>query len=452
LAASEQGRAQALLDLMRDAPQNVRVGLDLVKIGNRLAAEHRQQQATVLSYMLAADTLVIWVIPTTGPIKIVRQGLASPSLAKEAERAEADIRAGALRQNARNLFAERISLTRAELGVDDYAAYRTLFAASSQRVLPNLERNITPAKNAADKSQKPNSKYELRQLAKLLLPAEVLSLLPAGGELVIVPHGQLNLLPFAALPMNEKNELLGMRYALRYAPSLTILTEVGGAASPSAKPSVNWREALIVGNPQMPTIKTVDGRPITLQSLSGAEQEGRWVAEKLQAQFLNWAAASENQIRKRASRAPLMHFATHGYAYASEAHTRDSFIALAPGEGHDGLLKVGEILDQLPKLYAELVVLSACQTGLGNIKEAEGTIGLQRAFLAKGARSVLVSLWSVSDDATEKLMKAFYTHWLNDPDQPRKAEALRRAQQEVHSISGFEPPRYWAAFQLVGAR
>jgi CHAT domain-containing protein len=112
---------------------------------------------------------------------------------------------------------------------------------------------------------------------------------------------------------------------------------------------------------------------------------------------------------------------------------------------------VGEVLDAAPILTADLVVLSACQTGLGNLKQAEGTVGLQRAFLAKGARSVLVSLWSVSDEATELLMRRFYTHWLRDPDVPNKAEALRRAQRDVRAVPRFREPRYWAAFQLVGA-
>jgi CHAT domain-containing protein len=124
---------------------------------------------------------------------------------------------------------------------------------------------------------------------------------------------------------------------------------------------------------------------------------------------------------------------------------------LAPGSDEDGLLTVGEVLDDLPTLEADLVVLSACQTGLGNLSEAEGTVGLQRAFLAKGARSVLVSLWNVSDEATGLLMRQFYTHWLNDSDVPSKAEALRRAQEDVRRTAGFEHPRFWAAFQLVGA-
>jgi CHAT domain-containing protein len=147
-----------------------------------------------------------------------------------------------------------------------------------------------------------------------------------------------------------------------------------------------------------------------------------------------------------------LHLATHGYAYATEGRARDSFLALAPGDGEDGLLTVGELLgDQDLGLSAELVVLSACQTGLGDLKRAEGTVGFQRALLARGARSVLVSLWSVSDVVTEEMMSAFYVHWLQDQDGPTKAEALHRAQQDVRATPGLEHPRFWGAFQLVGA-
>lgn len=149
-------------------------------------------------------------------------------------------------------------------------------------------------------------------------------------------------------------------------------------------------------------------------------------------------------------RALVVHLATHGYAYSSEARARDSFIALAPSPGQDGLLTVGEVLDGAASLSAELVVLSACQTGLGDLKHAEGTVGLQRAFLSKGARSVLVTLWSVDDKATAQLMKNFYTHWISGRS---KAMALRLAQAEVRGPPGskFHEPKYWAAFQLVGA-
>jgi CHAT domain-containing protein len=154
--------------------------------------------------------------------------------------------------------------------------------------------------------------------------------------------------------------------------------------------------------------------------------------------------------------AAIVHLATHGFAYSTDAKVLESFVALAPDSAADGagngLLTVGEVIDEGPRMTADLVVLSACQTGLGNLTQAEGTVGLQRAFLARGARSVLVSLWSVSDEATELLMRRFYTHWLRDTDVPNKAEALRRAQVDVRRTPGFAAPRYWAGFQLVGAR
>jgi CHAT domain-containing protein len=98
------------------------------------------------------------------------------------------------------------------------------------------------------------------------------------------------------------------------------------------------------------------------------------------------------------------------------------------------------------------VVLSACETALGNVKQSEGTVGLQRAFLARRASSVLVSLWSVDDEATALLMRRFYEHWLYDRQQVSKAEALRLAQRDVSEALGGDHPEFWAGFQLVGAR
>jgi CHAT domain-containing protein len=130
---------------------------------------------------------------------------------------------------------------------------------------------------------------------------------------------------------------------------------------------------------------------------------------------------------------------------------RNSFVALAPDTSNDGLLTVGEVVDSLSLSGIELVTLSACMTGLGNLNEAEGTVGFQRALLAKGVRSALVSLWSVPSRATSMLMEQFYRHWIGDENGPGKSEALRRAQEYVRSQEEFRDPRYWAGFQLVGA-
>jgi len=278
----------------------------------------------------------------------------------------------------------------------------------------------------------------------------------SARELVVIPQGPLALIPFAALPLDSKGTPVGSRYAVRYAPCLTSLGEAESRARPDpARESGANRNALVAANPTMPTVFTSAGASVRLAPLSGAETEGRWIAERLGTSALTGDRASEGQVRSQLAVAPVVHLATHGYAYASETRSRDSFIALAPSEARDGLLTVGEILDDPTiSLRADLVVLSACQTGLGDVKAAEGTVGLQRALLAIGARSVLVSLWNISDEATELLMRHFYTHWLDDADRPSKAEALRRAQADVRGAPGsrYHHPRYWAGFQLVGAR
>jgi CHAT domain-containing protein len=158
-----------------------------------------------------------------------------------------------------------------------------------------------------------------------------------------------------------------------------------------------------------------------------------------------------------------VHLATHGFAYRTDVTVRSSYVALAPDGQHTGLLTLGTLLDTLPPLSADLVVLSACETGLGQVAGYEGVVGFHRALLARGVRSVLVSLWSVDDRATSALMTRFYAHWLATPGGPgvarvSKAEALRRAQDDLRTgrdvqgwRSAWADPHYWGAFQLVGA-
>ena len=413
LAAVERGRAQALLDFMQSAALAPASRIDLVEEGNRHLQFVRQTGAALLSYLVASDTLLAWFISPSGEIHLKRTAIARDSLA--------------------NL----VHAMRAHMG-----------AEAGGRALPGFERGLRPV------TENTQAMVATRTLAQLLLPAaEFFSSLPPASELIIIPHGALGLLPFAALPLAAPENFLGIRYAVRYAPSLALLAAVENKKNNfvDQEQQPRFSEALIVANPAMPAIQNLAGEWIRPEALPGAEQEGLWLEGKLGIRALTGNHASEATVKQRLARASLAHFATHGFAYASEAQARDSYIVLAAGKKEDGLLTVGEIMDEKFTLAAELIALSACQTGLGNLKQAEGIVGLQRAFLAQGSRSVLVSLWNVSDKATQVLMKGFYTHWLDDPDSPGKAEALRRAQEEVRR-AGFDHPRYWAAFQLVGAR
>ena len=440
----ERGRAQALLDLLRDSqrgagrattPQTASVapGADLAAEGEALARSVSQTAKASLTFLSTQDTLIAWLIDERGGVTVARSAVSQDSI------------------------AALVSALRAGLAVDD-AAIGTRVA---MRGSPPLEGPTSPG--STERTYRRGLRYAepaAAALAELLIPEVLAGRLPKSGELVIVAPGPLALLPFATLPLGSTNTLtspFGNGLAIRYAPSLAALAEserrpVAIASREPAALRATLKEALVVGNPSMPTVTSATGArfPSRASRRRHRSSLGRGTARR---DGVDWCAGTESAVRQRLAEAPIVHLATHGYAYASGERARQSFVALASGEGNDGLLTVGEMLDAGgPALRAELVVLSACQTGLGDLKQAEGTVGLQRAFLGRGARSVLVSLWSVGDAATEALMKRFYTHWLRDRDAPTKAEALRRAQDDVRRMAGFDHPRFWAGFQLVGAR
>jgi CHAT domain-containing protein/tetratricopeptide (TPR) repeat protein len=144
----------------------------------------------------------------------------------------------------------------------------------------------------------------------------------------------------------------------------------------------------------------------------------------------------------------VIHFATHGLL--NSRHPELSGIVLSlfdkQGRSQNGFLRLHEIYNL--KLPAELVVLSACQTGLGKEIRGEGIVGLTRGFMYAGAARVIASLWKVDDAATAELMSRFYRHMLNE--QRRPAEALRMAQLEMYEKRVWRSPYYWAAFVLQG--
>jgi CHAT domain-containing protein len=144
----------------------------------------------------------------------------------------------------------------------------------------------------------------------------------------------------------------------------------------------------------------------------------------------------------------FVHFATHGFL--DSLHPELSGILLSMfdehGQPQDGFLRAHEVFNL--KLPAELVVLSACQTGLGKEIKGEGLVGLTRGFMYAGAPRVLVSLWSVSDVGTAELMTRFYREMLKEGKRP--AEALQAAQVSMLKEKRFAAPYFWAAFTLQG--
>ena len=143
-----------------------------------------------------------------------------------------------------------------------------------------------------------------------------------------------------------------------------------------------------------------------------------------------------------------VHLACHGLV-DPERPTLSS-LALTPDPTHDGYLTALEVLDL--DVPADLVVLSACETGKGKVVKGEGILGLTRAFMYAGSPRVICSLWKVDDDATRALMTKFYELWNPKNGKPglTTAEALKKAQEFVRSQPKWKHPYYWAAWVLWG--
>jgi CHAT domain-containing protein len=180
--------------------------------------------------------------------------------------------------------------------------------------------------------------------------------------------------------------------------------------------------------------------PQQLSPLPGAEKEAQDIAQLLNVTPLIGSQATKAAVVQQMLSSRIIHLATHGSFDPNRGI--GSWLALTPTNSDDGFLTAEEIFEL--ELNAELVVLSACDTGRGRIT-GDGVIGLSRSFISAGVPSVLVSLWKVDDAATAYLMREFYENWLDGSD---KAQALRQAM--LTTMQQYPAPENWAAFTLIG--
>jgi CHAT domain-containing protein len=195
-----------------------------------------------------------------------------------------------------------------------------------------------------------------------------------------------------------------------------------------------------------------DGLPTGLRRLPGSGEEVRRIGKIMRAapgELLTGASASEAAVKAASAAGELakyryVHFATHGLlGYGDDV--QPGLVLSLRGDlgGEDGLLRLDEIADL--RLNADLVVLSACRTGRGQLYSGEGVRGIARAFITAGGRAVLASLWPVYDARTAEVMEQYYAE-LERGVTP--SEALRTVQGEC--IRKGEPPLVWAPFVLIG--
>jgi CHAT domain-containing protein/Tfp pilus assembly protein PilF len=292
---------------------------------------------------------------------------------------------------------------------------------------------------------------ESRALYELLLaPAE--SVLQQSNRLLIVPDGPLLTLPFAALRRNDGTYLVFWR-PLHFAPSATIYSELKSGRTPDSNAGtiVIFAEAQAPGPALQAELRTISRTGASLTPLPAAEQEAREIQHLYGDRAIAYinSDATEERAKSVDANARYIHFAAH--AVLDDRLPLNSGLVLASsasseGQRDNGFLQAWEFFEQV-RWHSDLVVLAACQTGLGEEFAGEGLLGLTRAVQYAGARSVLATLWSIDDRSTAKLMQRFYGY-LRAGDS--KDEALRKAQLDLVKSPATAAPAFWAAFTLNG--
>lgn len=287
--------------------------------------------------------------------------------------------------------------------------------------------------------------------------------------LVLCGDGLLHLLPLAALPGREPDSFWIDDMAFASVGSAHAFVARATEQQSAARPT-----GLIIGGLDYGTPADGDGK---WTPLPGTLREARRIAEILKPSIpdcllLTGNEPTEAAIRNKLRSSQVVHLATHGFFGGRADRQTDGFevldisqeldsaIALAganvPTETEDALLTAAE-LRELDLRHVRLMVLSACQTGLGHIRAGQGLVGLLGALSRSGVQSTISSLWEVNDEATANLMTEFYTHMQRDSGSVDLAQSLRFAQRklrsgEIRPVSGgsFKHPRFWAAFFLSG--
>lgn len=413
VAGAERELRSALSELQQLAPRPGRPGEPDASRPESLASIQRylaSSQAVLLAYYLGEERSVVWTVTPSA--------LSTYALPKTAE----------LEPQLRELHA--------------------LLSASGWRAQSVRARKLTE-----------------KLSRELLLPAgEAL----ASRRLLIVADGLLQYLPFEALLSPGSSEPLVAGHEIAYALSASAAVRLGAArrdrvytldlallADPVFGPS-DSRRALPAGWTSAPASLASPTRGESavpeLPRLKAAEREARAIAARLPPgrllQATGFAATKELLASAPVSGARRIHLAVHGQL--EDRHPELSSVVLSQldplGAAVDGTFYAQDLacLD----LAAELVVLSACDTGLGAELVGEGLVGLAHGFFGAGAKRVLATLWQVDDAATAELMDRFYTGLLGQDLPP--AEALRQAQDWLRRRQGRESPFFWAGFVLLG--
>jgi CHAT domain-containing protein len=316
-------------------------------------------------------------------------------------------------------------------------------------------------------------------------------------RILVVADGALNYVPFEALvKTSESADYSSLPYLIKsnqiiYAPSASVIgairaqqntnadrailivadpvfnstdTRAHAAASSSASETrgLGVQSALSDVAPQdaAATAATAKMQGLPLARLAGTRSEADQIVKLAKAAggqadvWLDLDASEENIEARDITKYRILHIATHGLLNAERPQFTGLVLSLIGNKSEDGFLRTDEVFNL--RLGSPLVMLSACETGLGKEKRGEGVMGLTRAFMYAGAPTVGVSLWSVADRSTADLMADFYKRLLvssagaSSPNGVSASSAMREAQLAMIAGKRYSAPFYWAPFVLVG--
>lgn len=394
LHAAEQGRAQALKDLMEK--------------------NYAFPDAGTVTENENIDEILSYLSPNTIFLAFEDKGIAF-WVCKKGTEVESKV---SLSDGSSSTFLQSLLETaNQEIGARNVKC--------EDRSLPKKTDVKVPVENSPQGSRQTQTPHKtaLNQLYDILIDP-IQDLLFVGSELIFVPEGPLCLVPFPAL-QDANGKYLCESFRIRMLPSLTSLKLI--ASCP-----VNFHRnngALLVGDPWV--------------DLPSAREEVEIIGHILNALPLTGREATKDVVLDRLSKDALVHIAAHGRFETGEIGLAPNSNQTSPKE-EDYLLTIKDVLSV--QLRAKLVVLSCCHSARGEVT-AEGVVGIARAFLGAGARSVLVSIWALDDVATLEFMKYFYRFLVKGVSASESLNQAMNCTRESHKLNEV---KHWAPFQIIG--
>jgi CHAT domain-containing protein/tetratricopeptide (TPR) repeat protein len=485
LQASERARARSLLDLLTEANADIRQGVD-----SKLIATERSLQQQLDALEKRRLNLFSREYTKAQAEKLEQE---TETLLEQYRQVQAKIRATSPRYAAltqpQPLSVEQIQSS----VVDDNTLLLEYSLGEDRSYLWAVSKNSITSYELPKRAEIEAAAQKFYQALITPIPrtkpataANALSqliLAPVAKQLgqkrlVVVADDALQYVPFAALntptPQNSnKYQPLAVNHEIITLPSastLAVLRQETRGRKTAAKTLAVIADPIFSANderlknrttsPQNPSLnldlqqlqRSARDANISFERLPFTRQEAQTILALVPAkdrkQALDFAANRAAATNAELSQYRMVHFATHGILNSQNPELSGVVLSLfdETGKPQNGFLRLHDIFNL--KLPAELVVLSACETGLGEEIKGEGLIGLTRGFMYAGTPRIVVSLWSVDDEGTSELMQKFYRLMLKDNLKP--AAALRAAQIEMWRNPRYQSPYFWAAFTIQG--